>query len=59
MDFLMKKPTNSRTTTLTQKSNGLYRKLFEMAQDGILLLDLNTQRVLDMNPALGQLTGYS
>jgi diguanylate cyclase (GGDEF)-like protein/PAS domain S-box-containing protein len=36
-----------------------YRRLFETANDGILLLDLETGRVTDVNAALVDMLGYS
>jgi PAS domain S-box-containing protein len=36
-----------------------YRRLFETAQDGILLLDAHTGRILDANPFLLAMLGYS
>ena len=36
-----------------------YRRLFETAQDGILILDAETGRVNDVNPFLIQLLGFS
>jgi PAS domain S-box-containing protein len=36
-----------------------YRRLFETAQDGILIVDAGTGRVLDANPSLAALLGYS
>jgi two-component system, cell cycle sensor histidine kinase and response regulator CckA len=36
-----------------------YRRLFEAAQDGILILDADTGRVLDANPFLEQMLGYT
>src|SRR5580698_9764648 len=36
-----------------------YRRLFEAAQDGILILDVDTGRVTDVNPFLVQLLGFS
>jgi PAS domain-containing protein len=36
-----------------------YRRLFESAQDGILILDAETGMVTDMNPYLLNLLGYS
>ena len=36
-----------------------YRRLFEAAQDGILILDAHTGRVVDVNPFLAKLLGYS
>jgi two-component system cell cycle sensor histidine kinase/response regulator CckA len=35
-----------------------YRRLFESAKDGILILDADTGRVVDVNPFLMQLLGY-
>jgi PAS domain S-box-containing protein/putative nucleotidyltransferase with HDIG domain len=36
-----------------------YRRLFETAQDGILILDFKTGQIEDANPFLTQLLGYS
>lgn len=36
-----------------------YRRLFESAKDGILILDADTGKVADVNPFLLQLLGYS
>jgi CRP/FNR family transcriptional regulator, cyclic AMP receptor protein len=36
-----------------------YRRLFEAAQDGILILDAQTGRITDVNPFLINLLGYS
>ena len=36
-----------------------YRRLFETAQDGILLLDADTGQILDINPFLLDMLGYS
>jgi PAS domain S-box-containing protein len=36
-----------------------YRRLFETAKDGILLLDADTGRITDANPYLQDLLGYS
>ncbi|MGD1030330.1 MAG: PAS domain-containing protein, partial [Opitutaceae bacterium] len=35
-----------------------YRRLFETAQDGILLLDAGTGRITDSNPFLQDMLGY-
>ena len=35
-----------------------YRRLFESAHDGILILDATTSRVVDVNPFMGDLLGY-
>ncbi len=36
-----------------------YRRLFEAAQDGILILDVETGRITDVNPFLVKLLGFS
>src|ERR1700690_424014 len=36
-----------------------YRRLFETAQDGILLLDADTGQIFDVNPFLLKMLGYS
>ncbi|MFZ4521401.1 MAG: chemotaxis protein CheB [Bacteroidales bacterium] len=36
-----------------------YRRLFESAKDGILILDANSGKILDVNPFLLELLGYS
>ena len=36
-----------------------YRRLFEAAQDGILILDVDTGRITDVNPFLVKLLGFS
>jgi len=36
-----------------------YRRLFESAQDGILILDAQTGQISDVNPFLGEMLGYS
>jgi len=42
------------------KASGLlYRRLFETAQDGILILDADTAQVVDANPFMKELLGYS
>jgi PAS domain S-box-containing protein len=35
-----------------------YRRLFEAAKDGILILDAATGRIVDVNPFMTELTGY-
>ena len=35
-----------------------YRRLFETAQDGILILDANTGKIIDVNPFLLDLLDY-
>jgi len=41
-----------------QMSEVRYRRLFETAKDGILLLDFSTARVIDANPMLAKMFGY-
>ena len=36
-----------------------YRRLFESAKDGILILDISTLRITDANPFMTKLLGYS
>ena len=48
------------TTVDALRSSELsYRRLFEAAQDGILILDFETGHVTDANPYLAQLLGFS
>lgn len=42
-----------------QVSETRYRRLFETAQDGILILDASTRRITDANPFLMAILGYS
>jgi PAS domain S-box-containing protein len=42
-----------------QDSEKRYRRLFESAKDGILILDAGTGKVVDVNPFLLNLLGYS
>jgi len=45
------------TLTITQ-SEARYRRLFETAKDGILILDGDTGRIIDANPFLQDMLGY-
>jgi PAS domain S-box-containing protein len=36
-----------------------YRRLFEAARDGILILDAENGKIVDVNPFLMELLGYS
>ncbi len=36
-----------------------FRRLFESAKDGILILDFNTGKIVDSNPYVSELLGYS
>ncbi len=42
-----------------QGSEARYRRLFEAAEDGILILDAKTGRIEDVNPYLIKMLGYS
>ena len=48
-----------KTGEALQDSEKRYRRLFESAKDGILILDADTGKVVDVNPFLLQLLGYS
>ena len=48
-----------KTQDELQDSEKRYRRLFEAAKDGILILDAKTGKVDDVNPFLLQLLGYS
>jgi diguanylate cyclase (GGDEF)-like protein/PAS domain S-box-containing protein len=45
--------------TALKQSEQRYRRLFEAAKDGILILDAHTGQINDANPFLIQLLGYS
>ena len=44
---------HQRTQQALRVSELSYRRLFEAAQDGILILDVHTGRITDVNPFLG------
>ena len=48
-----------RTEQLLRASELSYRRLFEAARDGILILDVDTGRINDVNPFLIELLGFS
>jgi diguanylate cyclase (GGDEF)-like protein/PAS domain S-box-containing protein len=50
---------SKRTQEQLRTSEVRYRRLFETAKDGILLLDADTGRITDVNPFLEDLLGYS
>ena len=57
-----KKPGMSLDTYLQQKdwsSEIRYRRLFESARDGILILNADTLRITDVNPFMTELLSYS
>ncbi len=45
--------------SVLQESESRYRRLFETAQDGILILDAKTGMIEDVNPFLIDMLGYS
>ncbi len=50
---------NKRSQELMSVSETRYRRLFESAQDGILILDSDTGKIVDVNPFLVEILGYS
>ena len=48
-----------RAANVLEASEKRYRRLFESAKDGILILDADSGCIVDVNPFLEQLTGYS
>jgi PAS domain S-box-containing protein len=49
----------ARTEQTLRASEISYRRLFEAARDGILILDADTGRITDVNPFLIELLGFS
>ncbi|MGD1083856.1 MAG: PAS domain S-box protein [Verrucomicrobiota bacterium] len=49
----------TRSQQAIRASEVSYRRLFEAAKDGILILDADTGRINDVNPFLTQLLGFS
>jgi PAS domain S-box-containing protein len=49
----------ARTEPTLRASELSYRRLFEAAKDGILILDVDTGRINDVNPFLIKLLGFS
>jgi two-component system cell cycle sensor histidine kinase/response regulator CckA len=49
----------ARSEEAIRDSEARYRRLFEAAQDGILILDANTGLITDVNPFLIELLDYS
>ena len=52
------KPKQSLKEALTA-SEIRYRRLFESAKDGILILDFETEKIIDANPFMADITGFS
>jgi CRP/FNR family transcriptional regulator, cyclic AMP receptor protein len=56
----MQEETQSKHSEEALRASELrYRRLFETAQDGILILDAHTGQITDVNPFLVNLLGYS
>ena len=51
--------TDNTARTQTRALEERYRRLFESAKDGILILDAETGVVVDANPYIAELLGYS
>jgi len=49
----------TRSEQVIQDSEVSYRRLFEAAKEGILILDIDTGRIDDVNPFLIELLGFS
>jgi PAS domain S-box-containing protein len=50
---------NERSLEAIHESELQYRRLFEAALDGILIISFTTKRIIDVNPFLLKLLGYS
>lgn len=50
---------NKRSENLVRFSEMRYRRLFESAQDGILILYAINQKIVDVNPSLIKMLGYT
>ena len=48
-----------RAEVVVRSSEVRYRRLFETAKDGILILNADTMKVIDVNPFMTELLGYS
>ena len=48
-----------QTEEALRSSETRYRRLFETTQDGILILDAEAGQILDVNPFLIEMLGYS
>ena len=49
----------AQTDEALKESEARYRRLFETARDGILILDAVTGQIADVNPFLLEMLGYS
>ncbi|HJX92056.1 MAG TPA: PAS domain-containing protein, partial [Pyrinomonadaceae bacterium] len=52
-------PARMQTQSGLRISELRYRRLFEAARDGILILDAVTLKITDVNPFMTELLGYS
>lgn len=52
-------PARDQTQSRLRVSELRYRRLFEAARDGILILDAATLKITDVNPFMTELLGYS
>src|SRR5262249_43466712 len=43
---------------IANPSNTRYKRLFEAARDGILIVDIDTGKIMDANPFVGELLEY-
>jgi diguanylate cyclase (GGDEF)-like protein/PAS domain S-box-containing protein len=58
-DHMARDPLGTRALKALVVSENRYRRLFEAAQDGILLLNAETGQIEDVNPYLIDMLGYS
>ncbi len=58
MILLSPRPTDLMAPDILSASELRYRRLFETARDGILILDPATRRIIDANPFMAELLGY-
>lgn len=56
---IMPPPQPNHVNISLEKSEARYRRLFETAQDGVLLLDAQTGKITDVNQFLFNLLGYT
>jgi PAS domain S-box-containing protein len=56
---MLKRAAEARSEQAIQASELNYRRLFEAAQDGILVLEVDTGRINDVNPFLTGLLGFT
>ncbi len=55
----MRDITDKRVEEMLRASETRYRRLFETAKDGILILDAETGMIVDVNPFLVEMLGFS